>query len=322
MSKTDARDFSVTTQSPVSGDTAFAVPRRTFIVAAGLSGFAVASHSSSASSSGAVLSGAAAAATAGRDPRRSNAGLIKLLGSLDGRPAPWWFTGTIYGVQLGRAPVPMVVCEGCEVYFPRRLPNGDYLLRGNTLTFFRDVRSRQWLDEFANPLTGRRSAIRPNVLESGPESGFLYPQDGSGSYFVGNMGNTGQLNFKPPAPDASQPRGEFRWEESGEQIFATTSRSIATPAQPWLEISTNFVPAKAFLDPDVASAPAHGTVSYLSPWLKWMAMDEVPGHLLWHCGAHKLASLEALPTEYRQRAMQLGLMGVLGGPKPAGGPAT
>ena len=28
----------------------------------------------------------------------------------------------------------MVVCEGCEVYFARRLPNGDYLLRGNTLT--------------------------------------------------------------------------------------------------------------------------------------------------------------------------------------------
>ncbi len=273
--------------------------RRSFVVAAGLAGFA---------------SGLPASAK-GDDPRQSNAGLIKLLGSLDERATPWWFTGTIYGVPPGRAPVPMVVCEGCEVYYPRRLPNGDYLLRGNTLTFFRDATTRQWLDEFANPLTSRRSPIRPNVLESGPESGFLYPKDGSGSYFVGNMGNTGQLSFKPPAPDASQPRGEFRWEETGDQVFATTSRSIATPAQPWLEISTNFAPTRAFLDPDLASAPAHGTVSYLSPWLKWMQMDEVQGHLLWHCGANKLASLDELPSGYRQRATQLELMTVLAGPR-------
>ncbi len=282
-----------------------AITRRSFIVAAGASGFATAPF---------AASGAAGAST---DPRLSNAGLLKLLGSLDARPAPWWFTGIIYAVQLARAPVPMVVCEGCEVYFPRRLPNGDYLLRGNTLTFFRDATKRQWLDEFANPLTARRSEIRPNVLESGPESGFLYPKDGSGSYFVGSMGNTGQLNFKAPAPDASQPRGEFRWEESGDQVFATTSRSIATPAQPWLEISTNFVPAKPFFDPSVPSVPAHGTVSYLSPWLKWMQMDEVPGHLLWHCGANKLASLDELPAAYRERATKRDLMRVLAGPSSA-----
>ena len=287
-----------------------ALSRRRFVVAAGACGIAVAPLA-------APLADAATAAASrarGADPRLSNAGLIKLLASLDGRAAPWWFTGLIYGVQLGRAPVPMVVCEGCEVYFARRLPNGDYLLRGNTLTFFRDATTRQWLDEFRNPLTDRRSEIRPNVLESGAESGFLYPQDGSGSYFVGSMGNTGQLNFKPPAPDASQPRGEFRWEETGDQVFATTSRSIATPAQPWLEISTNFVPARPFFDPAVVSVPAHGTVSYLSPWLKWMQMDEVQGHLLWHCGANKLGSIDELPAEYRQRAEKHDLMRVLAGP--------
>ncbi len=291
-----------------------ALSRRSFIVAAGASGFVVAPFAA-ARRAGATT--ATASGTAAADPRLSNAGLLKLLGSLDERPAPWWFTGTIYGVQLGRAPVPMVVCEGCEVYFPRRLPNGDYLLRGNTLTFFRDATTRQWLDEFANPLTGRRSEIRPNVLESGPGSGFLYPKDGSGSYFVGTLGNTGQLSFKPPAADASQPRGDFRWENAGDHVFATTSRSIATPAQPWLEISTNFVPAKPFFDPSVPSVPAHGTVSYLSPWLKWMQMDAVPGHLLWHCGATKLASLDELPAAYRARATTLDLMRVLTGPTAA-----
>jgi hypothetical protein len=285
--------------------------RRSFIVAAGASGVAVTPF---------TAAGAAAATTrapraAADDPRLSNAGLVKLLASLDGRASPWWFTGMLYGVQLARAPVPMVVCEGCEVYFARRLPNGDYLLRGNTLTFFRDATTREWLDEFRNPLTQRRSEIRANVLESGPDSGFLYPKDGSGSYFVGRMGNTGQLNFKPPAPDASQPLGEFRWEESGDEVFATTSRSIATPAQPWLEISTNFVPSKPFFDASVPSSPAHGTVSYLSPWLKWMQMDEVQGHLLWHCGANKLASIDALPAGYRQRAEKLELMRVLAGPR-------
>jgi hypothetical protein len=283
--------------------------RRRFVVTAGLAVTVLPIVGARTAAAAATTAGAGAA-----DPRRSNIGLVKMLAALDGAPAPWWFTGTLYGVPPGKAPVPMVVCEGCEVYFARRLPNGDYLLRGNTLTFFRDVATRRWLDVFDNPLTGRRSEIRANVLESGADSGFLYPADGSGSYFVGAMGKTGQLNFKPPPPDASQPRGELRWEESGDQVFATASRSIATPAQPWLEISTNFVPAAAFFDPGVAAAPAHGTVSYLSPWLKWMAMDEVPGHLLWHCGAAKLKSLDALPAEYRRRADQAGLTRTLSGP--------
>lgn len=281
-----------------------AIARRDFIVAAGLGTFA---HVR-----------AVPAAERGMepdrpDPRLSNHGIVKLIASLDGRATPWWFAGLLYAVQPGRAPLPLVRCEGCEVYFPKRLPRGDFLLGGNTLTFFRDAVTRAFLSEFANPLTGRAIPVRANVLESGTEAGMLYPANGGSGYMVGRLGSTGQLAYEPPERDAGQPRGELSWEQSGECVFATTSRSIATPNQPWLEMSTSFAAARDFFDPGVESVSAHGTASYLSPWLRWLDMQAVPGHLFWHVGAAKLRSLDDLPADYRRHAEGNGLLRVLGG---------
>jgi hypothetical protein len=40
------------------------------------------------------------------------------------------------------------------------------------------------------------------------------------------------------------------------------------------------------------------------PWLKWMDMGDRPGHIVWHAGGAKLASINELPDGYRQRAEQ------------------
>ncbi len=284
--------------------------RREFVLAAGAGGALGLDGAASAKAALPRIEDTAA------DPRRSNAGILKLMASLGPEPSPWWFAGLLYA-QVGESkPRPFVRCEGCEEYLTVRQPDGSYLMHGRTLTFFRDVETREWIDAFDNPLTGRRSEVKPNILKSDGPGGFVYPADGSAGYFSGPMGSMGQLAYQKPAEGAAAakpapPKGELSWHVVGEQVLATTNRAIETPAQPWVETSTMFTSRAAFFDPAVRSTPACGVSTYLSPWLRWMDMEGVPGHLVWHASSVKLAALEELPPAYRQRAEAMKLFDTL-----------
>jgi len=284
--------------------------RREFVLAAG------ASASLGALGTETAVGGASAANQPAADPRQSNAGILKLMASLGPKPSPWWFAGLLYAQQGESKPRPFVRCEGCEEYMTVRQPDGSYLMHGRTLTFFRDVDTLDWIDEFNNPLTGKRSEVKPNILKSDGPGGFVYPADGSAGYFSGAMGNMGQLAYKKPTDAAAEakpapPKGELSWHVVADQVLATTNRAIDTPAQPWVETSTMFTSRAAFFDPEVLSTPANGVSTYLSPWLRWMEMEGVPGHLVWHASSVKLRSLDELPDGYRKRAEQAGLFETL-----------
>ena len=242
--------------------------------------------------------------------------MVKLFTSLDGSAAPWWFAGYLYAIQLGQRPIPLVRCLGCEIYFPQKQPDGSVLARGATLTFFRDVNTGEFLERLTNPLTGKVNEVKPNVLRSRGRSGMLYPADGSAPYIIfGEGSETGQLNYKPPTGESQARHGELSWEEVGTRVVVTTSHGVDTPAQPWLEVSTVSGEREALLDDSRPTMRASGSATYASPWLKWLQMDEVPGHLMWHVGSEKLASLDELPRAYREQAEKTGLIDGLAPPK-------
>lgn len=241
--------------------------------------------------------------------------LMKMRSSLNGKATPWWFGGYIYAIQLGRRPIPLVRCEGCEIYFPLRLENGDYLERGATLTFFLDLSGKRWLHKFRNPLTSRETTVEPNSLASGPDAGYLYPADGSAPYLVGKIARTGQLDYVPPQHSGGPPdAGQVAWSYVDGRAFVIVSRGVDTPSQPWLEVATMIADAAALADPATESVAANGSVSYVSPWLKWMAMSEVPGHLFWHVSSQKLAAVSDMPRRYLRHAEKIGLLSTLDTP--------
>jgi hypothetical protein len=294
--------------------------RRAFVLAAGFAGFGLRAAVAGAAGSPAAPASAPATPPApgyAADPlARDNRALVKLFTSLDGSPAPWWFAGYIYAIQLGRAPIPLVRCLGCEIYFPKRLPDGSVLARGATLTFFRDVRTGAFLDQLQNPLTGKVNEIRPNAMRSRGQSGLVYPADGSVPYVsFGEPSDTGQLNYKPPVGERKDLRGELSIELVGDRVVVTTSHGVDTPAQPWLEVSSVSGDAAALANPALPTVKASGSATYASPWMKWLQMDEVPGHLMWAVASEKLASLDALPRVYREHAEQKKLLDTLSPPR-------
>jgi hypothetical protein len=63
-----------------------------------------------------------------------------------------------------------------------------------------------------------------------------------------------------------------------------------------------FAPTSQVDDRSIASTRSTFVSTYLAPWLGWMNMKHVPGHMVWHAAGRKLSNLTELPAAYRKRA--------------------
>jgi hypothetical protein len=221
-------------------------------------------------------------------PAENLRALVRMVASLREEDVPWWYDGTIFAVVPGENPRPLCKFEGMELYWMRQLPAGEYELTGNTVTFFRDVATGRFLERWQNPYTGESVAVPPAIQGGGPGRGF--------NYSVKGMRFTKLLDQLPEKPLV------LDWTFARDMVWLHNE----TPYPPGLpppraQRQTMFAPVKDFVGrtprlPAVFSSTVH------MPWLKWMAMGDRPGHLVWHASGAKLASIAELPSEYRARA--------------------
>jgi pimeloyl-ACP methyl ester carboxylesterase len=209
--------------------------------------------------------------------------LMKLMASSAAASVPWFYTGRIYAVQSGLAPVHLFNFEGSEIYWIEPLGPDRWSMAVSTLTFLRDRVTGEYLDRFDNPLTGASVDVSPNVLRSKRGQGAVYaPQS------MTIMGQT-----LPVTVEVNR---------NGAVVWLTTSRANTHAPQPSMEVNSLFASAKDVDDPARSSARATFTSVSLSRWFKWLEMGDREGHLLWHGAGRKLASLAELPASYRRRA--------------------
>ena len=215
--------------------------------------------------------------------------LVRITASLEPRDVPWWYDGTIFGVVPGGNPRPLLKFEGMELYWMQPLAGGDYELIGNTLTFFRDVKTGAMLSEFRNPYTKAVNPVPPAVQGGGPGRGFNYSVKG-----IRLTRLIDQLPEEPLVLDWTFAR-DMVW------LHNWTRYPPGLPPPRWQQ-QTMFASQKDFLDKSLPGIPAVFSSTVHMPWLKWLDMGERPGHLVWHAGGAKLNSIDELPAEYRQRA--------------------
>jgi hypothetical protein len=210
---------------------------------------------------------------------------MKLHAATADRQVPWYYTGRIYAVREGQAPLHLFNLEGTEIYWVRRTGTSSWTSHGSTLTFYRDAQTGEYFDSYRNPLNGRTLSVRPNVLRSGKPSTFS------------TQGLA--LGGGEPAPWLVESH------QSGDDVWLVTSRALRNAPQPWLEAQTMMGKASQIVDPKNSCPPAMFSSSYLAPWLAWMEMGGTPGHLLWHSSGRKLAAIDEIPAGYMQRARRL-----------------
>lgn len=220
-------------------------------------------------------------------PSRQMRLLLRLMASVGEAAVPWFYTGRIYAVRSGAAPLHLYNFEGSELYWIKPLGPERWSMAVSTLTFYRDRVSGEYLNRFDNPLTGKSVDVTANVLRSRPGEGAIYQAQ---SFSV--RGETQPVTLEI--------------HRSGDVLWLTTSRSNAHSPQPSMEVNTLFGNASDVDDEDQPSARATFSSVSLSHWSKWLDMGDLEGHQLWHAGGRKLRSPEELPADYRQRAAALG----------------
>jgi hypothetical protein len=225
------------------------------------------------------------------DPAVNLRNVVRMKGSLRETDVPWWFTGVIFAVRGdNETPRPLVRFEGMEIYWFRHTPGG-YVLGGNTVTFFRDFESNEYLREFRNPWTGRLDEVKPAV--QGGNLGFSYGVDGIWPV---------RLDGTPLGVPQTAPL-RLQWHAVGEHVWLQ-HQTVYPPGMPPMhgQRQSLFAQRRDFLDPRLDALPATFSSTVFMGWLKWMDMKGEPGHVVWHASGAKLRSVADLPREYRERA--------------------
>lgn len=225
------------------------------------------------------------------DPAVNVRQMVRLQGSLRETDVPWWFTGVIFAVRGdNETPRPLVRFEGMEIYWFQHTSTG-YQLGGNTVTFFRDVETLEFLYEFRNPWTGKTDAVKPAV--QGGNLGFSYGVEG---IWPVRLDGT-PIGEPKPAPLRLQ------WHAMGDHVWLQ-HQTVYPPGMPAMhgQRQTLFARVSDLSDDKLEALPATFSSTVFMGWLKWMDMKGDPGHVIWHASGAKLRSIDDLPREYRERA--------------------
>lgn len=209
--------------------------------------------------------------------------MVKMRASLLAEDSPNWYFGTIYGVLPGKAPVPMVDYEGSEIDYYERQPDGSYRAYGATVSFFRDTRTRQRLHTFENPITGKTNEVQPNSISVK-------------AHYIYNIYGGKRSDDDRPFGDQATLLDQLKWTESGDHIWLSTRRPYPSGVAMG-EDQTILGSLQELHDPNSPKVYTTASPTYVAPWLRWMDMQDHPGHTVWAGPARKLDSVTEYPRE-------------------------
>lgn len=223
-----------------------------------------------------------------KDPAQALNALLRMQARLDGRDAPWWYFGRIYGLRPGEAPIPLVRFEGLEIPLLTPTGDGEYAATGVTTSFFLDWASKERLSTFTNPVTGRSNAVKPNLIGGVPGKPAAY-------YSVrgARPGRVAAADWKPEGLRLS-------FDFYGDTVWLSNDRSYPPGLpQPMGESSVSKARRADLFNPGLAFVPASFSSTYFAPWPAWMEMQGQPGFVVWHADGLKLPSVDELPPHFR-----------------------
>jgi hypothetical protein len=177
----------------------------------------------------------------------------------------------------------MVDFEGSEIDYYERQADGSYHAFGATVSFFRDTQTGKLLEDFENPITGKRNQVRPNSISVN-------------AYYVYSRNGYKRSDDPRPIDLSLKINRLLQWKESGDNIWLTMRR--AYPAGlPMGEHQLVRGSLTELHDQSLAKVYTTAAPTFIAPWLPWMEMQNHPGHTVWAGPARKLDRVEDYPRE-------------------------
>lgn len=224
------------------------------------------------------------------DPKGILEAMVRIYGSSGPKRVTWKTRIKVYAVQQGGV-VPLVGLRGSESGWWTKKDDSTWIRYSSTLSFFEDLETGKFIDEFRNPLNGHVSKV-----------GVSFIRHKEGEYFT-TMGEY-YGSMKQAFPD-SYPEEPLHadWDmDAGIVRMRGTSNFPPILKQPTKENATLCVPAAELFDPRIETPTSTVTGWNIRPWEPWLGMGDAPGHVIWHFDGVKLMDAELLDQDYLERA--------------------
>lgn len=241
------------------------------------------------------LSASAVAASSARhtlptDPLDVLEAKVRIYGTSGRKRVTWKTRITVYAVQP-EGVTPLIGLRGSESGWWTRPDESTWVRYSSTLSFFQDLQTGRFIDEFENPLTGKINRVGVSFIRH--KEGEFHTTTGD---YYGSM--------RAAFPDA-YPEKPLRpdWDlDAG--IVRIRGRSNFPPIlrQPTREAATLMVPAAELFDAAVETPIATVSGWNIRPWEPWLEMGDSPGHVIWHFDGVKLTDADDLDADYLERA--------------------
>jgi hypothetical protein len=230
------------------------------------------------------------------DPAENLKAYIKLTANLDPTVETCgWFGGTLYANIGVEKMIPLVGVEGLGVMRVEPQGNNTYRVFNREFAVYTDPKTGEYLEDWVNPYTEERVKVWP--IQNHKVMGEVAPirkQDFDGTIV--------EFPFKPP------------WIIQGDKAFSLLElhaafpnsmtpeewpRESAGPINKTSEMFNRMTTLSDLADPDTSSADYVGTWVRLGPWLPWMLMGQLDGHIVYRSFMNKNGPVENVPEKLR-----------------------
>lgn len=242
---------------------------------------------------GAMFAAPATAATPKEmptNPRDVLNALVRIAGTSGKNRVTWKTRIVVYAVQPTGVR-PLIGLRGSESAWWKKVDDDTWLRFSSTMSFFEDLETGKFIDEYQNPLTGKLNKVGVSLIRH--KEGEFYTT--KGEYF-GTM--------KKAFPDVykDEPLNP-EWKLDGDIIRLHGSSNFPPILQqPTKETATQFSFASEVFDPKIETPRGMSCGWNIRPWERWLEMGDTPGHVIWHFDAVKLTDVELLDRDYLERA--------------------
>ena len=224
------------------------------------------------------------------DPEKCFINYARLMGDLSGKISPQWWRGSYMGVFEDRHPEVFFRLESCEMKRYIRRSENEYGLQYRVFTMFLDpvtseiMHGKRW----RNPVTGKQVVVEPNISDA--EHVLTFDDD--------------KIVEVIPSRNQKVPTDVW-WSAQGPYLMGHVDRERSPKRPiPLRDYLTLFCDRSAAADFDAPRLENRFSISFVSPFQRFMETPTELGISIWHGSGHKAESVASLPSRYKNELMK------------------
>ena len=253
-------------------------------------GAAIAPSMSASAATPSAGTGGRVRTTLPSDPQEILESIVRIYGTSGPDRVTWKTRITVFAVQASGV-VPLVGLRGSESGWWKRIDASTFVRYSSTLSFFEDLETGRFIDEFRNPLNGHVSKV-----------GVSFIRHKEGEYHTTMGDYYGSMRKAFPASYPEEPI-KPNWDlDAGIVRYRGRSNFPPILRQPTLETATQSLRAAELFDSRIMTPVSTVSGFNIRPWESWLGMGDAPGHVIWHYDGVKLTDVEGLDPDYLARA--------------------